>query len=154
MSLLKARARDALQLLPNLPPEIAAAIDSLESPSALADFLAGVIDIPVGEKQDLLETFDVTQLLDKLLGILAKRIQVLQISKEIGEQTQNTLSSQQREHILREQLRQIQKELGDDDVKSTELKELAERIEKAGMPKEAEEQARRMKSWRSQSAIS
>jgi ATP-dependent Lon protease len=143
MSLLKARARDALQLLPNLPPEIAAAIDSLDSPSALADFLAGVIDIPVGEKQDLLETFDVTQLLDKLLGILAKRIQVLQLSKEIGEQTQNTLSSQQREHILREQLRQIQKELGDDDVKSTELKELAERIEKAGMPKEAEEQARR-----------
>jgi ATP-dependent Lon protease len=143
MRLLKARARDALQLLPNLPPEIAAAIDSLESPSALADFLAGVIDIPVQEKQDLLETFDVTQLLDKLMGILAKRIQVLQLSKEIGEQTQNTLSSQQREHILREQLRQIQKELGDDDVKSTELKELAERIEKAGMPKEAEEQARR-----------
>jgi len=143
VSLLKARARAALQLLPNLPPEIAAAIDSLDSPSALADFLAGVIDIPVGEKQDLLETFDVTQLLDKLLGILAKRIQVLQLSKEIGEQTQNTLSSQQREHILREQLRQIQKELGDDDVKSTELKELAERIEKAGMPKEAEEQARR-----------
>jgi ATP-dependent Lon protease len=143
MSLLRARARDALQLLPNLPPEIAAAIDSLDSPSALADFLAGVIDIPVQEKQDLLETFDVTQLLDKLLGILAKRIQVLQLSKEIGEQTQNTLSSQQREHILREQLRQIQKELGDDDIKSMELKELAEEIEKAEMPKDAEEQARR-----------
>ena len=143
MQLLKARARDALQLLPNLPPEITAAVDSLDSPSALADFLAGVIDIPVQEKQDLLETFDVTQLLDKLLGILAKRIQILQLSKEIGEQTQNTLSSQQREHILREQLRQIQKELGDDDVKSTELKELAEKIEKAGMPKEAEEQAKR-----------
>jgi ATP-dependent Lon protease len=143
MQLLKARARDALQLLPNLPPEITAAVDSLDSPSALADFLAGVIDIPVQEKQDLLETFDVTQLLDQLLGILAKRIQILQLSKEIGEQTQNTLSSQQREHILREQLRQIQKELGDDDVKSTELKELAEKIEKAGMPKEAEEQAKR-----------
>jgi ATP-dependent Lon protease len=143
MRLLKTRARDALQLLPNLPPEFAAAIDSLESPSALADFLAGIIDIPVREKQDLLETFDVTQLLDKLLGLLAKRIQVLQLSKEIGEQTQHTLSSQQREHILREQLRQIQKELGDDDVKSTEMKELAEKIEKAGMPKDAEEQARR-----------
>jgi ATP-dependent Lon protease len=143
MQLLKARARDALQLLPNLPPEITAAVDSLDSPSALADFLAGVIDIPVQEKQDLLETFDVTQLLDQLLRILAKRIQILQLSKEIGEQTQNTLSSQQREHILREQLRQIQKELGDDDVKSTELKELAEKIEKAGMPKEAEEQAKR-----------
>src|ERR1700680_1473695 len=143
MRLLKTRAKEAVQLLPNLPAEIPAAIDSLESPSALADFLAGIIDIPVSEKQGLLETFDVTQLLDKLLGLLAKRIQVLQLSKEIGVQTQQTLSSQQREHILREQLRQIQKELGDDSVKSTELKELADKIENAGMPKDAEEQARR-----------
>src|SRR6202048_229885 len=143
MRLLKARATEAIQWLPTLPPEIPAAIDSLDSPSALADFLAGIIDIPVAEKQDLLETFDVTQLLDKLLGLLAKRIQVLQLSKEISDQTQNTLSSQQREHILREQLRQIQKELGDDDVKAAEMKELAEKIDKAGMPKEAEEQASR-----------
>src|ERR1700732_1234144 len=143
VSLLKTGAREGIQLLPTLPPEIPAAIDSLDSPSALADFVAGIIDIPVDEKQDLLETFDVTQLLDKLLGLLAKRIQVLQLSKEIGDQTQQTLSSQQREHILREQLRQIQKELGDDDVKSAELKELADKIENAGMPKDAEEQARR-----------
>src|SRR5712672_2915317 len=143
MHLLKMRARDAIQLLPNLPQEIGPAIEGLDSPSALADFLAGIIDIPIAEKQDLLETFDVTQLLDKLLGLLAKRIQVLQLSKQIGEQTEQTLSSQQREHILREQLRQIQKELGDDDVKSTELKELAEKIDKAGMPRDAEEQARR-----------
>src|SRR5712671_3037058 len=143
MRLLKTRAKEAVQLLPNLPPEIPAAIDGLDSPSALADFLAGIIDIPVGEKQDLLETFALTQLLDKLLGLLAKRIQVLQLSKEISDQTQNTLSSQQREHILREQLRQIQKELGDDDVKAAEIKELAEKIDKAGMSKEAEEQASR-----------
>jgi ATP-dependent Lon protease len=143
MRLLKTRARDAIQLLPNLPPEIGPAIESLDSPSELADFIAGIIDVPVQEKQDLLETFDVTQLLDKLLGLLAKRIQVLQLSKDIGEQTQQTLSSQQREHILREQLRQIQKELGDDDAKSTELKELAEKIDKAAMPKDAEDQARR-----------
>jgi ATP-dependent Lon protease len=55
MQLLKTRAREAIQLLPNLPPEIAAAVDSLESPSALADFLAGIIDTPVDEKQDLIE---------------------------------------------------------------------------------------------------
>jgi ATP-dependent Lon protease len=143
MRLLKLRAREAIGLLPNLPPEIGSAIETIESPSALADFIAGVIDIPVHEKQDLLETFDVTQLLDKLLGILAKRIQVLQLSKEISEQTQQTLSSQQREHILREQLRQIQKELGDEDPKALDIKEFAEKIDKAGMPKEAEEQARR-----------
>jgi len=99
MRLLKTRARDAIQLLPNLPTEIGPAIERLDSPSALADFIAGIIDVPVQEKQDLLETFDVTQLLDKLLGLLAKRIQVLQLSKDIGEQTQQTLSSQQREHI-------------------------------------------------------
>src|ERR1700726_1860624 len=69
MRLLKSRAREAIQFLPNLPPEIAAAIDSLDSPSALADFLAGIIDISVSEKQDLIETFDVTQLFDKLLGL-------------------------------------------------------------------------------------
>jgi ATP-dependent Lon protease len=143
MRLLKMRAREAIQLLPNLPAEIPPAIDSLDSPSALADFVAGIIDIPVNEKQDLLETFDVTQLLDKLLGLLAKRIQVLQLSKEIGDQTQQTLSSQQREHILREQLRQIQKELGDDDVKSAELKELSDKIETGAIPKDAEEQAKR-----------
>lgn len=143
MRLLKMRARDAIQLLPSLPQEIGPAIEGLDSPSALGDFIAGIIDIPIGEKQDLLETFDVTQLLDKLLGLLAKRIQVLQLSKQIGEQTEQTLSSQQREHILREQLRQIQKELGDDDPKSEELKELAEKIDKAGMPRETEEQARR-----------
>ncbi|WP_050625920.1 endopeptidase La [Bradyrhizobium viridifuturi] len=143
MQLLKTRARDAIQLLPNLPPEIAPAIESIDSPSALADFLAGILDIPVQEKQDLLETFDVTQLLDKLLGLIAKRIQVLQLSKDISEQTQQTLSSQQREHILREQLRQIQKELGDDDPKSAELKELRDKIDKAGMPPEVEEQAKR-----------
>src|ERR1700733_12527283 len=57
MRLLKARAREAIQLLPNLPAEIPAAIDSLELPSALADFVAGIIDIPVRERQDLLETF-------------------------------------------------------------------------------------------------
>src|SRR6202045_3270672 len=98
--LLKARAHEAIQLLPNLPAEIPAAIDSLESPSALADFLAGIIGRRVSEKQVLLETFDVTQLLDKLLGLLAKRIQVLQQSKEIGTNPQQTLSYQQREHIL------------------------------------------------------
>jgi ATP-dependent Lon protease len=143
MHLLKMRARDALRLLPNAPAEIGPAIDSLDSPTALADFIAGIIDVPVREKQDLLETFDVTLLLDKLLGLLAKRIQVLELSKEIGDQTQQILSSQQREHILREQLRQIQKELGDDDVKSTEMKELADKIERAGMPDDAEQQARR-----------
>src|SRR5262249_37352680 len=110
--LLRERAREAMQLLPGLPAELGAALDSLESASGLADFVGGLIDAKPGEKQELLETVDVKERLDKVLALLTQRIQILRLTKEIGEQTQQSLSSQQREHILREQLRQIQKELG------------------------------------------
>jgi ATP-dependent Lon protease len=143
VELVRARAREAIALLPAAPPEMAAAIEALESPSALADFVAGIIDAKPAEKQDVLETLDVKQRLDKVLVMLVQRIEVLKLSKEIGEQTQQSLSSQQREHILREQLRQIQKQLGESDEKSVEIEELRRQIEKAGMPNEAEEQARR-----------
>ena len=141
--LLKERAREALQLLPNVPPDLAAAIENLTSPSALADFIAGISDVTLSEKQEVLETLDLKERLDRVLALLAQRIEVLKLSKSIGEQTQQSLSSQQREHILREQLRQIQKELGEGDEKSAELAELREAIEKAQMPKEAEDQAKK-----------
>ena len=141
--LVRARAREAVQLLSNVPAEMAATIENLESPSALADFIAGIIDAKPSEKQEVLETIDIKERLDKILALLAQRIEVLKLSKQIGEQTQQSLSSQQREHILREQLRHIQKELGEGDEKSAELAELREAIEKAGMPKEAEDQAKK-----------
>ena len=142
-ALVKRRAHEAIALLPNVSPEIGGAIDSLDSPSALADFIAGIIDAKPSDKQTLLETFDVKERLDKLLLLLAERIEVFRLSREIGEQTQQSLSSQQREHILREQLRQIRKELGEGDDKTAEIAQLTEAIAKAGMSKEAEEQARR-----------
>ncbi len=141
VELVRARAREAMELSPGAPPEMAAAIETLESPSSLADFVAGIIDAKLTEKQEVLETIDVKERLDKVLVMLVHRIEVLKLSKEIGEQTQQSLSSQQREHVLREQLRQIQKQLGEDDEKSVELAELRKQIENAGMPKEAEEQA-------------
>ena len=141
--LVKGRAQDVIHLLPNVPAEVAATIEHLDSPSALADFIAGILDAKPAEKQDVLETIDIKERLDKVLALLAQRIEVLKISKEIGEQTQQSLSSQQREHILREQLRHIQKELGEGDEKSAEIAELREAIEKAGMPKEAEDQAKK-----------
>ena len=115
MHQLKERAREAISLLPNMPTEIASAIEQMQSPSQLADFIANVSDLTPAEKQDLLETFDVAERLDKLLRYLAQQIQVLRLSKQIGEQTQESLAGRQREHILREQLRQIQKELGEGD---------------------------------------
>ena len=138
---LKERAREAMSLLPNLPTEIASAIEQIQSPSALADFVANVSDLTPAEKQDLLETFDVGERLDKLLRYLAQQIEVLRLSKQIGEQTQESLSGRQREHILREQLRQIQKELGEGEDGQAEIAELREAIAKAGMPEEAENQA-------------
>ncbi len=143
VNLLRGRARTALQLLPNVPAEVAGAIDGLESASALADFIAGISDISPAEKQDVLETLDVKQRLDKVLALITARIEVLKLTKEIGEQTQASLSSQQRQHILREQLKHIQKQLGEGDDKSIEITELTGMIEKAGMPKDAEDQARK-----------
>jgi ATP-dependent Lon protease len=141
--LLRERAREAIQLLPNVPAELAATIGNIDSPSALADLITGLIDTKPAEKQEILEIFDVKQRLDKVLSLINQRIQVLRLSKEIGEQTQQSLSSQQRQHILREQLRQIQKELGEGDDKSSDIEELRGLIEKSGMPKEAEEQAKK-----------
>jgi ATP-dependent Lon protease len=108
MHQLKERAREAISLLPTIPKELADAIDQIQSPSALADFVANATDLTPAEKQDLLETFDVQERLDKLLRSLAQQIEVLKLSKQIGEQTQESLQGRQRVLILREQLRQIQ----------------------------------------------
>src|SRR5262249_30631635 len=84
---------------------------------------------------------DIKERLDKVLGLLAQRIEVLKLSKQICEQTQQSLSFQQREHILREQLRSIQKELGEGNEKSAAIAEFRGAIVQAGMPKEAKDQA-------------
>jgi ATP-dependent Lon protease len=141
MHQLKERASEAISLLPNVPQEVAGAIEQMQSPSVLADFIANVSDLAPAEKQDLLETFDVGARLDKLLRYLAQQIEVLRLSKQIGEQTQESLAGRQREHILREQLRQIQKELGEGEDGQAEIAELREAVAKAGMPEEAEKQA-------------
>ncbi len=141
MHQLKERAREAIALLPNVPTEIAGAIEQISSPAQLADFIANVSDLAPKEKQDVLETFDVSERLDKVLRYLAQQIEVLRLSKQIGEQTQESLAGRQREHILREQLRQIQKELGEGEEGQAEIAELREAIEKAGMSEEAEKQA-------------
>jgi ATP-dependent Lon protease len=143
MHQLRERAREAISLLPNVPTEIGNVIEQTKSPSTLADFIANVSDLTPAQKQEILETLDVSERLDKVLRYLAQQIQVLKLSKQIGEQTQESLAGRQREHILREQLRQIQKELGEDENGKAEIAELREAIDKAGMPEEAEKQAKK-----------
>ena len=141
---LRDRAVEALQLLPQTPAELLATIQAVKSPGALADLVISVTDVATAEKQAILETFDLTARLDRVIGALGKRIEVLKLSREIGEKTREALSERQKEAVLREQLRQIRRELGEEEEgPSVELKELKEAIERAGMPEEAREQAGR-----------
>jgi ATP-dependent Lon protease len=139
----KEQAREALHLLPQAPQELDAAIQGVDSPSTLADMIATYMDIPIPEKQELLETFDVQERLDKVGRKLGYRVEVLKLSKEISQQTKGSMEKAQRDYYLREQLKTIQKELGEGDAKSVELKEIDEAIAKAKMPPEVEKEARK-----------
>ncbi len=140
---LKRQAAEALMLLPQAPPELAAAIENTASPSALADLIAGFMDLKPGEKQEVLETFDVERRLQKVAGFLAERLAVLRLSEEISKQTKESMDQRQREYLLREQLRTIQKELGETDAKDVEIEELKKAVGDAKMPPEVEEEAKR-----------
>lgn len=135
---LRERALEALRLLPGAPEDLLMTATNIDSPSLLADFVANYMDLESSEKQDVLETFDIAERLDKVLDLLSYRIEVLKLSQDISRQTAETLSAQQREHVLREQLRQIQKELGETDQRTIELEELKKSIEEAGIPEETE----------------
>jgi ATP-dependent Lon protease len=140
---LKQRAIEALQLVPNAPPELVASVQGIEAPGTLADIVAGVMDLKPDEKQQILETIDLQQRLDKVIWMLSYRIEVLRLSRDIGQQTEHTMEGRQREYLLREQLRAIQKELGEADEKTTEIAEIEKQMAAARLPEEAETQAKR-----------
>jgi len=140
---LKRQATEAVELLPQAPAELGAAIESVDSPSALADLVASFMDIKPAEKQAVLETIDVQARIEKVAQLLAHRLAVLRLSQEISQQTKESVDQRQREFLLREQMKTIQKELGEQDGKNIELEELTEAIAKANMPPEVEEQAKR-----------
>jgi ATP-dependent Lon protease len=140
---LKERASEALALLPQAPPELGRMISGIESPAHLADLIVSFMDVKPAEKQEILETLDLKERLDKVIRLLAHRVEVLKITKDISEQTQAALGERQREAVLREQLRQLQKELGEGDSEANELAELDREITQAGMPPPVEEHARK-----------
>jgi ATP-dependent Lon protease len=140
---LKERAIEILRLLPQVPEEMVAALQGVEGPARLADFIAGLMDVSVEEKQALLENFDLKARLDKLLDLLSHRIEVLKVSREIDQRTKASIDDRNREHLLREQMRTIQKELGEGDQTASEIAELDKAITEAKMPEEVEKQARK-----------
>jgi len=138
----KQKAGELIQLLPQVPPELPTALQSIESPGLLADVVAGLIDIKPAEKQFILETIEVRERLERLAEFLTHRLKVLKLSREIDEQTQDKIDERQREYLLREQLKTIQKELGEDEG-APEAEEIERAIDEAGMPPEAGKQARK-----------
>jgi ATP-dependent Lon protease len=137
------RALEILQLLPQAPEEMMAALRSVKSPARLADFIAGFVELAAEEKQQLLEMFDLKGRLDRLLDVLAHRVEVLRLSREINERTKESIDEQGRRHLLREQMRTIQKELGESDDSAAEIADLDKAITEAKMPDEVEKQARK-----------
>jgi ATP-dependent Lon protease len=143
VEVLKLRAIEALSLLPQVPAELSRTIQSIDSASQLADLIVSFMDVKAQEKQEMLETLDLQERLDKVLKLLGNRLEVLKITRDINEQTHSALGERQREAVLREQLRQLQKELGDTEDSDTEIAELEKSIEAAAMPTEIAEHARK-----------
>jgi ATP-dependent Lon protease len=143
MDFLKQRAVEALSLLPQVPAELARTIRGIDSPGQLADLIVSFMDIKPQEKQELLETVDLKARLDRVVKLLAHRVEVLKITRDISEQTQAALGERQREAVLREQLHQLQKELGETEGAGGDIAELDKAITSAHMPTEVEEQARK-----------
>ncbi len=140
---LRERALEALSLIEGVPAELAATVQGVEAPGALADLVAGLLPLAPAEKQEILETVDLPSRLDRVLWRLGYRLEVLRMSADIGRRTRETMEGRQREFLLREQLKTIRKELGEDEDASPELEDLKRALEEAALPEEVDRQARR-----------
>ena len=134
---------EIIELIPYLPEELQMAVTNVEDPSALSHLIAGALRIPNEEKQALLEEVDVVKRLRILSGILARELEVIQLGSQIQSEVQSSIDKGQREYFLREQLKAIQAELGEEDEQVAEANELRERIEAAGLPEQALQVAER-----------
>jgi len=139
----RVNAKRAIELSPHVPEEALETVDGIPGASGLVDFLAANLALPLVNKQELLETFDVRDRLDKVNQAVAHEIEVLEISQKIQEQVRDQVDRTQREYFLREQLKAIQEELGVADARSGDFDKFARRIAEARMPPPVEEEAQR-----------
>jgi len=125
----------------NIPEEATAAVDETKEPSTLADLVAGHLGIEVDQKQDLLETLTVTDRLEKIYGLMQGELSVMKVEKKIKSRVKTQMERTQREYYLNEQMKAIQKELGDGEEGENEITELEEKIAGTKFSKEALEKA-------------
>lgn len=141
---LRERALNVLEMQPQTPPEVIGAIKNIASAGALADLVSGVIELKASDRQIVLESLNLIQRLDVVIDFLMKRLEVLRISRDIEQRTQASMNEHQREYILREKMKSIQKELGEGEASNAaEIEALSKAITEAEMPEEALQQARK-----------
>ena len=136
-------ARRVIELSPKIPDEAMVVLDGIGEPGAMSDFLASNIQMDVREKQMLLEDSNVNHRLTVLGAELTRQLDVLELSHKIQNQVRANIDKSQRQYFLQEQLKAIQKELGQGDERSVEVEDLREKIESIGMPETAGREARR-----------
>jgi ATP-dependent Lon protease len=131
-----------VKLNKKVSPEVVSAVTQIEDPSKLADTIASHLAVKISDKQEVLATPTVAQRLEKVLGLMESEISVLQVEKRIRTRVKRQMEKTQREYYLNEQMKAIQKELGDSEDGKDELAELEERIEKTKLSKEARDKAK------------
>jgi ATP-dependent Lon protease len=136
-------AKQVIQLMPELPREAGSLIDSIQAPGALADLVAANLDAPVDEKAQLIETVDVKDRIRKVLRFLTRQLEILKMRERINSQIKEEMGKNQREYVLRQQLKAIKEELGEDEGDQGDLDGLEERIAKAELPSEADQVAKK-----------
>jgi len=140
---LRQEAVKALTLLPEPMSELRATIERIDNPLWLIDSIASTLDLPVPEKQEILATLDPELRAQKVSEKLARQIELLELSKKIGEETKGSMDRAQRQYFLREQLKAIQKELDEEDGQSMAADELRKKVLEAKMPPEVEKEVLR-----------
>ncbi len=138
---LKDIAKRVVKLMPELPKEAGALVDSVTEPGHLADLITSNLELEVAEKQEILETYDLKARMRKVLQFLSRQLEVLKVRERINTQVQEEMGRNQREYVLRQQLKAIKDELGELDDSGGDLEEFKEKIAQARMPEEAEKAA-------------
>jgi ATP-dependent Lon protease len=134
-------AKQVIQLMPELPREAGSLIDSIQEHGQLADLVAANLDAPVDEKAQLLETLDAKDRIRKVLRLLTRQLEILKMRERINSQIKEEMGKNQREYVLRQQLKAIKEELGEEEGDQGDLDLLEERIAKADLPSEADKVA-------------
>ncbi|HUT83126.1 MAG TPA: endopeptidase La [Thermodesulfobacteriota bacterium] len=138
---IKGLFQKALELAPHLPSEVGVIVMNIDDPSTLADLIASNLNITVVEKQGVLEALDIKARLEKVYQLLNKEFQILELGSKIQNQLKSEMDKTQRDYYLREQLKAIQKELGETDERTVEIEELRQKIKEVKMTGEVEKEA-------------